>query len=137
LGRRSFECLEKEDTRQRRAYVAQNEQQQEQLPVAENFPEMGEALMMNKFLLKPEKENVKPTQRKALFRTMCKVKGKCCKMVIDNLVSKKMVENLILKNIKHPFPYKVSWLHKGHQILVSEQCEIDLQVGTYNKKNCM
>jgi hypothetical protein len=52
--------------------------------VAENLPETEEALMMNKVLLKPEKEKVDPTQRKALFRTMCKVKGKCCKMVIDN-----------------------------------------------------
>ena len=45
-----------------------------------------------------------------------------------------MVENLSLKKIKHPIHYKVSWLHKGHQILVSEQCEIDLQVGTYEDK---
>ena len=45
-----------------------------------------------------------------------------------------MVEKLNLKNIKHLVPYKVSWLHKGHQILVSEKCEIDLQVGTYKYK---
>jgi len=137
LGHRSFECPEKEDIGQRGAYVAQNEQQQEQLPVAENMPETGEALMMNKVLLKPEKESAELAQRKALFRTMCKVKRKCCKMVIDsgstdNLVSIEMVEKLGLKKIKHPVPYKVSWLHKEHQILVSEQCEIDLQVGTYN-----
>ena len=85
---------------------------------------------MNKVVFKPEKESVEPTQRKALFRTMCKVKGKCCKMVIDggstdNLVSTEMVEKLNLEKIKHPIPYKVSWLHKGHQILVSEQCEVD------------
>ena len=52
----------------------------------------------------------------------------------DNLVSTEMVEKLILKKNKHPVPYKVSWLHKGHQILVSEQCEFDLQVGTYKDK---
>lgn len=92
--------------------------------------------MMNKVLLTPEKESAEPTERKALFKTMCKVKGKCCKMVIDggstdNLVSIEMVEKLNLKKIKHPIPYKVYWLHKGRQILVSEQCEVDLQVGTY------
>ena len=70
---------------------------------------------------------------------MCKVKGKCYKMVIDsgstdNLVSIEIVEKLNLKKTKHPVPYKVSWLHKGHQILVSEQCEVDLQVGTYKDK---
>ena len=36
-----------------------------------------------------------------------------------------------LNKIKHLVPYKLSWLQKGHQILVSEHCEIDLQVGTY------
>ena len=79
--------------------------------------------MMNKFSLKLKKEQVEPAQRKSLFRTMCKVQGKCCKMVIDsgstgNLVSKEMVENLSLKKTKHPIPYKLSWLHKGHQFLV-------------------
>ena len=95
--------------------------------------------MMKKFLLKPEKENVEPSQRKYLFKTMCKVKEKCFKMVIDsgstnNLVSTEMVEKLSLKKIKYPVPYKASWFHKGHQILVSEQCEIDLQVGTYKDR---
>ena len=93
--------------------------------------------MMNKVLLKPEKEQVEPAQKKYLFRTMCKVQGKYCKMVIDsgsidNLVSTEMVEKLSWKKTKHPVPYKVSWLHKGHQILVSEQCEVDFQIGPYN-----
>ena len=92
--------------------------------------------MMNKVLLKPEKEPIEPPQRKYLFRTMCKVQGKCCKMVIDsgstdNLVSTEMVEKLSLRKVRHPMPYKVSWLHKGHQILVSEQCEVDFQIATY------
>ena len=81
--------------------------------------------MMNKVLLKPKKEKAEPSQRKSLFRTTCKVQGKCYKMVIDsgitvNLVSIEMVGDLILKRTKHHVPYKVSWLHKGHQILVSE-----------------
>ena len=54
-----------------------------------------------------------------------KSQGKCCKMVIDSgstdhLVSTEMVEKLGLKRMKHPNPYKVSWLQKGHQILVNE-----------------
>ena len=48
MGHRSFECSEKEKIGQGRAYAAQNEQQQEKLPVAENLPETGEALMINK-----------------------------------------------------------------------------------------
>ena len=69
--------------------------------------------MMNKVLLKPKKEQAEPAQRKSLFRTTCKVQGKCCKMAIDsgstdNLVSTEMVEKLSLKKTKHPSPYKVS-----------------------------
>ena len=50
---------------------------------------------------------------------------------IDNLVSSEMVENLGLKRMKHPTPYKVSWLQKGHQLLVNEQCNVEFQIGTY------
>ena len=45
-----------------------------------------------------------------------------------------MVEKLSLKKVRHLIPYKVSWLHKGHQILVSEQCEVDFQIGAYKDK---
>ena len=100
------------------------------------MPETRESLMMKKVLLKPKKEQAKPAQRKSLFKTTCEVQGKCYKMVIDNgstdnLVSTEMVEKLSLKRTKHLVLYKVSWLHKGHQILVSEQCEVDFQIGPY------
>ena len=81
--------------------------------VEEFLLETGEPLMMNKLFLKPEKEHAKPAQRKSLFRIMCKVQGKSCKMVIDsgstdNFVSTEMVEKLSLKKTKHHVPYKVS-----------------------------
>ena len=92
--------------------------------MVENAPKVGEALLMHKVLLKLEKEVVESSQRKALFRTTCKFQGKCCKVVVDsgstkNLVSTEMVEKLKLMKFKHPTPYKVSWLHKGHQLLVT------------------
>ena len=57
----------------------------------------GESLVMNKFLLKPKKEQEEICQRKSLFKTTCKLQGKRCKMVIDsgstiNLISTEMVE---------------------------------------------
>ena len=73
----SHECPRKEDVGQRGAYVAQNEQQQEQSAVVEVLPETRESLMMNKVLLKPEKKQAEPAQRKCLFKTVCKVQGKC------------------------------------------------------------
>lgn len=139
LGHRSFECPENDNTGQRGAYIAQTEVVEEQEPEVENVPEIGEVLMMHKVLLKPAKEIAEPIQRKSLFKTMCKAKGKCCKLVIDsgstdNLVSQEMVDKLGLKKIKHPTPYRVSWLQKGHQLLVNEQSEVEFQIGKYKDK---
>ena len=87
--------------------------------------------MINKVYSKLEKEVIEPAQRKTLFRTVCKIQRKCCQLVIDsgstdNLVSTEVVEKLKLKTMKHPTPYKVSWLQKGHQLIVNEQCEVEL-----------
>jgi len=42
-----------------------------------------------------------------------------------------MVDKLGLAKTVHPTPYKVSWLQKGHQIIVTEQCKVEIQIGTY------
>ena len=105
----------------------------------ENIPETGEALVLNKVLLKPAKEVADQTQRKALFWTVCKSHGKCYKLIIDcgstdNLVAMKMVGKLVLKKLKHPTPYRVSWLQKGHELLVNKQCEVEFHIGKYKEK---
>eukprot|EP00253_Pinus_taeda_P012208 PITA_12208 len=138
-GHRSFECPETDSTGQRGAYVAQPEEAAAPPQEAENAPETGEALVLHKVLLKPADESNEQTQRKALFRTVCKSQGKCCKMIIDsgstdNLVSTEMVEKLGMKRPKHPNPYRVSWLQKGHQLLVDEQSEVEFQIGRYKDK---
>ena len=107
--------------------------------MVENAPKVGEALLMNKLLLKPKKEVVESSQRKALFRTTCKVQGKCCKVVVDsgstdNLVSTEMVEKMNIRKFMNPTPYKVSWLHKGHQLPVTEKSEVEFQIGRYQVK---
>ena len=52
----------------------------------------------------------------------------------DYLVSIEVIQKLKLQNTKLPIPYKFSWLQNGHQLLVSEQCEIDLQIGNHKDK---
>jgi len=52
----------------------------------------------------------------------------------DNLVSTEVVDKLKLKTMRHPTPYKVSWLQTRHQLLVNEQCEVELQWGKYKDK---
>jgi hypothetical protein len=42
-----------------------------------------------------------------------------------------MVEKLELKKTAHPNPYKVSWLQKGHQVMVSQQCQVEFKIGGY------
>jgi hypothetical protein len=45
---------------------------------------MGESLMLKRVLIKVVKETHEPTQRKGIFKTTCKSRGKCCKVVIDS-----------------------------------------------------
>lgn len=87
--------------------------------------EIGEALILNKVQLKQAKDTAEKTQRNELFRTVYKSHEKCCKLIInsgstDNLIATEMVEKLGLKRLKYPTPYNMSWLEKGHQLLVDE-----------------
>eukprot|EP00253_Pinus_taeda_P017958 PITA_17958 len=61
-GHRSFECSEAEHASQRGAFVAQPEEAKAQPWEVENVAETGEALVLNKVLLKPAKEMVEQTQ---------------------------------------------------------------------------
>jgi hypothetical protein len=92
--------------------------------------------MLRKVILKPEAEVEKLVQRKILFRIACKTKDRVCKVIIDsgstdNLVSIEMVEKLELEKTTHPKPYKVSWLQKGHQVMVTKQCLVEFNIGGY------
>lgn len=75
----------------------------------DKIPESGELLMMKRVLLKPQKVVQELSQRRNLFRTMFKAKGKCFKLIIDNgstnnIVSTEMVDNMGFKKIPHPTP---------------------------------
>jgi hypothetical protein len=50
---------------------------------------------------------------------------------IDNIVSIEMVEKLELDKTTHPSLDKLSWLHKGHQVMVSQQCKVEFKIGGY------
>jgi hypothetical protein len=92
--------------------------------------------MMKKVLFKQEPETKKPTQWNNLHRTTCKMKDRVCKVIIDsgstdNLVSTEMVEKLELEMNGHLTLYKVSWFHKGHQVIVTQQCLVKFKIGGY------
>ena len=48
-----------------------------ELEVAENYPKQGEALLMRKV-------SDELVQRRSLFKIVCKVEGKCCKLIVDS-----------------------------------------------------
>ena len=62
--------------------------------------DVGEALVMIKVLLKRVREKDEPTQWKALFRTVCKVQGKCCKVIIDGGSNDNLVFTIILGKVQ-------------------------------------
>jgi hypothetical protein len=115
IGHRSFECLENDAKEKKSTHIAQVEEGDVKTPIHEDSPDKEESLLMKRIFLNTTKEIKETLQIKTLFMTVCKVKGKCWKVVIDsastnNLVSTKVVDKLGLKNTIHPTPYKVSWL---------------------------
>ena len=119
----SWDCPEN-IVRKRQTQVVQAEiETPKELEVTKNYPEEGVALLVRKAFV----EINELVQRRSLFKTNCKAKGKCYKLIIDsgstdNLVSTEMVDKLNLKRTVHPKPYRVAWMHNDHQFLVSEQC---------------
>jgi hypothetical protein len=129
-GKKSWECLDRK-REGREAHIAEEEKH-----VEEEAKEGGRNLMMRKIILKPEKEPEEPAQWTSLFRTSCKMKDRVCKVIIDsgitdNILSTEMVEKLEMKTTAHPRPYKVSWRQKGHQVMVSQQCQVGFKIGGY------
>jgi hypothetical protein len=95
--------------------------------------------MMQKVLLRPEKEVESLVQRTRIFRTACKTKDRVCKVIVDsgsmdNLISTEMVETLELETTDHPSPYRILWLQKGHQVTVTKQYLVEFKIGGYNDK---
>ena len=129
LGHMSWDCPENV-ARWGEAQVVQVETEAPQeLEDVVAYPEEGEALLMKKII-------EEPIQRRILFKSVCKVEGKCCKLIVDscstdNLVSIEMVDKLNLRKTVHQEPYKVAWLQKGHLVLVKEQCQIKFHIGSY------
>eukprot|EP00253_Pinus_taeda_P030384 PITA_30384 len=139
-GHGSWDCPHNKTTSQRNVNVAEEKEEKPQITDKEESPEVGESLLLKRALLKAEKETEEPAHMKILFRTTRKSKGKCCKVIIDsgstdNLFSTEMVDKLGLVKTVDPTPYKVSWLQKAHQIIVTEQCKFDWKAIHDGRKN--
>ncbi|PKU79208.1 RNA-directed DNA polymerase [Dendrobium catenatum] len=102
--------------------------------VEEVLADDGEPLLgvMKKMLLAPR--TPVETQRHKLFRTKCTINDKVCELVIDsgcteNIISKAAVQALQIKTTRNPNPFKISWVKKGVDFLVSDLCKITFSIG--------
>ena len=98
-GHYASRCLDRASSSsqgERRTHLVQDDEYQEkEMADLDSVPERGESLMMKRTLLKVP-TTMEPPQRKTIFRTACKSRGKVCKVIIDsgsteNLVSLEMV----------------------------------------------
>eukprot|EP00253_Pinus_taeda_P007387 PITA_07387 len=82
-GHGPWDCPHNKTRSQRNVNVAEAKEEKPQITDKEESLEVGESLLLKMELLKAEKETKEPAQRKSLFRTTCKSKGKCCKVIIE------------------------------------------------------
>ena len=73
-------------------------------------------------------------QRNGIFRARCTISKRVCDLIIDsgsleNIASKSLVTKLGLKTEKHPSPYKIGWIKKGMETLVTQQCRVTFSMG--------
>jgi hypothetical protein len=87
----------------------------------------GPSLMVQRICLTPLKVEGEDGQQHNLFHSTCTIGGKVCKLIIDegcceNVVVGKVVQKLTLDTEKHPTPYRLEWLKKGNEVIVSKRC---------------
>lgn len=86
----------------------------------------GPLLVVRRICLAPRESNTADWLRNNIFQSTCTIGGKVCKFVIDsgsceNVVSEEVVTKLNLATVKHPRPYKLSWLEKGCEVAVTKK----------------
>ncbi|GKA88519.1 putative nucleotidyltransferase, ribonuclease H [Tanacetum coccineum] len=75
-----------------------------------------------------------------IFQSTCTISGKVCTFVCDsgsydNLIAAEAVQKQGLKTKKHPKPYKLQWLKKGGEVIVSRCVHVPFSVGNTYKDN--
>ena len=93
---------------------------------------LGRSLVIQRLLLTPRVKY--GDQRNEIFRARCTINKRVCDLIINsgsvkNIASKNLVTKLGLKTEKHPSPYKIGWIKKGIETLVTQQCRVTFSIG--------
>ena len=93
---------------------------------------LGWSLVIQRLLLTPRVEY--DDQQNKIFRARCTISKRVYDLIIDsgsveNIASKSLVIKLGLKTEKHPSPYKIGWIKKGTETLVTQQCRVTFSIG--------
>jgi hypothetical protein len=110
------------------------EYEEEELADANQGIPLSPPLVIQRLLLTLRQED--QSQRHKIFRTHYTVNQRVCDVIIDggsgeNVVSKEMVSKLGLKTEKHPAPYKIGWIKRGTETLVTERCRFTFSIGKH------
>jgi hypothetical protein len=93
--------------------------------------------MVRRVCFTPRKAEDGDEQRHNLFHSRCTIGGKVCHLVIDsgsceNIVVE-VVKKMALEMEQHPTPYRLEWLKKGTEVLVSKRCLVSFSIGVRYK----
>lgn len=113
--------------------VGQPDDAQQQAALVTNVKAREGPLLVFRFLMTTEKEDLELWRRTSIFRTSVRCKGKVCNLSIDsescmNIVSQEAVEKLKLPTTKHPKPYRTAWID-DYCLLDNHQCSVPLKIG--------
>lgn len=96
--------------------------------------DLGPVLMLRRSFFTPRA----PTNdwlRNSIFQSSCTIAGKVCCFIIDsgsceNVISESVLSKLGLVTKAHPCPYKLAWLSKGSDIMVTRLGMVSLSIGS-------
>lgn len=72
--------------------------------------------------------------RTNIFYTRIEHNGKALNVITDNgsdinVISEAAIERLGLKTVKHPTPYRISWVNEASSVLVKQRCLVQFSLG--------
>ena len=96
--------------------------------------DVGTVLVVRRSCFTPKASAEEHWLRSNIFQSTCTIKDKVCRFVIDggsceNLVSVEAIKKLDILTENHPKPYKLAWLKKGGEVIVSKRALVAFSVG--------